>query len=483
VKKIVFLILLLIIIIFAVIKLNNNTKEGSVILKVREGIKLAKENAHLEANKIFMDAIAMFDKQGFKLHKQDITEFSSLLNEFKTENTKYVKMFQSLDPELQNIINSLKASKDITSDILERFCGNINKLLIREDFYSSVYTDDKEKYLEFKHRIVAEQKVHFSSSERVLSNQYTNRLYLSHLFKSYFLEPISRNEIILNSALALFSMGDYINCNKVLEKVIKDNNLYVKAYILLSRSYEKTKGVEDSIALLKNGLENAPSNEKLLTEIAYYYNKSGRNPEATASLEKALEVNPSYQYALAMRNNMERDEVKTLKSAAFYQHKLDKGDKSISNLSNLSLALRKVNNVEECSRIISKGRELFPNDSFFMKMQGWIEASKKNYKNAVSILLKAKQNINQSDPEIFLLLGITYFNQNLEEEAYDILKQGVSLFPEDKSILFNLARICEMSSIHHKESITFYQDFLLKFKDNKLSLKIQKKIENLRKKS
>jgi len=482
VKKKYIFILLLIIIFFAVININQNVEEGSVTLKVKEGIRLAKKHSYQEADKHFKDAILMLNRQGFKLYKEDITEFASLVSKFKNKDKKYVMMFQLLAKDLQDKINNLKVSKDINSDILEQFCGKINQLLLREDLNSILLVDDKEKKLKFKKIILARKISHLSPKENNLLNQYINRLYLSHFFKLYFLEPVSKNEIILNSALSLFSARDYKKCNKILEEILEDNKHYVKAYILLSRSYEKTKRNEDSILLLEKGLESMPSNEQLLAEVAYYYNKSGRDAEAIKSIEKALEVNPSYQYALAIRKDMERDEKSSLKSIKFYQNQLDNGDKSIFNLSNLSLALRKVNKVEECSNIVLQGRELFPEDPFFMKMQGWIDASKKNYKDAISILLKAKQKAGKKDPEIFLLLGITYFNQNLEDESYDILKEGVTMFPEDKSLLFNIALICEMSSSHHKEAITFYQDFLLKFKDNKLSIKVQKKIENLRKK-
>ncbi|MBN2143240.1 MAG: tetratricopeptide repeat protein, partial [Candidatus Aureabacteria bacterium] len=455
---------------------------------LQEGIDNAKKRSFPEAHSKFKEAekILRQDEHVF-FSLGDIAEFPSLINEFKTFQQEWaISLFQMLPNPLQVKITQLKTSQELDTAFETEFIQALNKNLMRSDFTEKLALTGEDRFPRRIRLLIRSLRPGLPQPDpqaviRDPSFVYYNRLFLAGALPQFFPQPLTELEIKMNEALAYFSERKIIQAEDILKDVIRKQPLYIKAYLLLARIEENKGNLDKAIEILQEAIKIVPDDENVLTELAVYYKKSGKPEKAKELLESVLQLNPNNFYAIQGLHVLERNTRKNLQSSAYYRTLAGGDPKNIIHLSNLALALLKEKKISESYESVKKGLMIQPTDGYLLKIKGRLEGIRQNYRQAVEDLLKAKKYSAGSDKEIYLLLGITYFNQQLNEEAYQTLNEGLVLFPNEKHFLYNLAMVCEVMPDHRKEALEHYQNYLRLYPESDNREEINNKIKNLQK--
>ncbi len=463
---------------FIVFFLRSGAVLRSVHSRVQDGINLSKKQAFTEAREKFNEALSVLKSQGYVYSPGDIIEFPSLLNEFKVKKQEpFMTLYSLLSDSLKNSIDALKKSEEITPEMELLFCKEMNKLI--EGDLSKVFNlQDKNIFPEKINREVAliESGKYKSKKDR----HFIHRLYMSSLFSPYFPSPLKPADIEFNIALTYHAQGDFKRSYEYMKTDLNKGSMNEKMYLLAARNLEKLNKMDEAVEILEKGIRFLPEDENLLNEAAYFKYKLGKPEAAKELIQQVLKINPKNKYAIEGMGVLERKQSTSLKNSSFYEKELSSKPDDLSLLSNLSLAFLKENKLENARETLSRGLKLFPDDHFLLKLMGRLEGINGKYREAVNLLEKASVHAKDSDPEIFVLLGLTYFNQQRLDEAHELLMKGYSLFPTDPYIVLNLAIILEAIPEEKKNASGYYEKYLELKPVAKNKVRIQKKIRELR---
>jgi len=463
---------------------SKTTSSQSVFMLVQEGIALSKEKSYREAIAKFNEASNLIKSTNYLLCQQDILNFNVLMNEFKTmQDPNYMALFDLLSDEIKKTINDFKTSKDINDIFKNEFCSSINTMLEAKSLKDGLKIDSA-SFLEREKIIISDLEAKISSdtlnnNDKNRTKILLNRYYLSEVFNKHFPSPVTEYDLAVNKAIAYNLMGSYDESIAILSKIINDKPYYYKSFILLSRNHESKGDLNKAISILEDAIKELPQDEKLLTELSALYVKANDTNKAREILKKAVSLNPGYELAEEDLEALDRKKESKLKSSDIYLKMLEAKPNDLIIMSNLAVSYLNEKKNDKADEILTAALKVYPEDVFLLKFKARTEASGNNYKDALVNLIKAKKNSQGNDPEIYVLLGVTYFNQDLSNDAYNTLLEGTNKFPEDPYLQLNMAKVCEGTPSHINESVKYYEKYLKLKPEAKNKVKIQKKINEL----
>ena len=121
------------------------------------------------------------------------------------------------------------------------------------------------------------------------------------------LETIPK-EVIFNYkqtlAITLVDSGHYVEGQKILRSLIKNEPTFVPAYAALAQSYILRGRLKSATFIAKRGLDQKPNHPTLYNTLAVINIKRGNAAKARVHLRKALKQNPRFVPALINRANL-----------------------------------------------------------------------------------------------------------------------------------------------------------------------------------
>lgn len=174
------------------------------------------------------------------------------------------------------------------------------------------------------------------------------------------------------------------------------------AWISLSAAYNQLKDTSRALASLHSGIEKV-RDEKQALDIYYAlgsaYEQFGMVDSARATFEDLLTHAPNFAQALNYLGYMFADKNIELDSA---------------------------------KALVGRALELEPDNGAFLDSYGWVLYRKKEFREALSYLLKAADA--QPDPTVFEHLGDVYRELNLSDSARIWWKKALELSPDNDKI-------------------------------------------------
>jgi tetratricopeptide (TPR) repeat protein len=472
--------------VIAVFKTSVETQTKSVHRLALEGIRASRSGKVEIALDRFDRAIRLLGERGYALSPKDVPEVASLINEFKTGGApRYETLLALLPDSVVEQIEALKHSRDIDRELVEALVAGVNSLIESPDVIErlggrSLETGFSEKA---KRRIRKAREELENAAEgtsgKINARGYIHRIYLAELYPPYFPFPVRQSDLVLNKALALRERKKFEVSNAFLQTILEKDPGYVNAYLLSAKNHESGGRLDEAVEVLERGIRNLPDEEKLYAELAYFYDKTGKKNRAEELLNRALELNPEYENALESLRSIERKQKNALKDPSHYRARLEKNPGDLNLESNLALALLKEKKIAASEKVVDRGLSRYPEDPFLLKLKGWILGARKEYREAVSSLLLAKRKSEEPDPQVYLLLGITYFNQFLNADALGVLEEGIETFPDDPYLVLNMAEVCEQTPSRRDEAVKWYRKYLDLRPNAGNRFRVEKKIREL----
>ena len=174
------------------------------------------------------------------------------------------------------------------------------------------------------------------------------------------------------------------------------------AWISLSAAYNQLKDTTRALASLRTGIEKVRDEKQALN--IYYalgsaYEQFGMVDSARATFEDLLTHAPNFAQALNYLGYMFADKNMELDSAR---------------------------------TLIQRALDLEPDNGAFLDSYGWVLYRMKEYREALSYLMKAADA--QPDPTVFEHLGDVYHDLNLTDSAHVWWKKALELMPNNDKI-------------------------------------------------
>jgi len=158
--------------------------------------------------------------------------------------------------------------------------------------------------------------------------------------------------------------------------------------------------------LLHGALVKSPKDTDLLYDLAMVADKLSKNDEMESLLRQVMELKPEFPHAY--------------------------------NALGYSLAERNIR-LPEARTLIGKALEFAPNDPYIVDSLGWVEYRSGNLDTALKILEGAYQN--KRDPEIAAHLAEVLWKMDQTVRARDVLKQGLSISPDNEALRETVKRL------------------------------------------
>ncbi len=473
---------------FAKTRQENEELQGqkSVHVLAQAGVDLAKKQLFEEAHQKFDLAARLIERVGFELAPGDLKTFPLFIHELKNhKETIFEALFDAFPENLRNRIETLPVGSALPSDLEEGVISAINVLLKDPGLPKKISAEDGSAFPERIQSLLADARKRrdsgaLSKSEGLRNTAYIGRLCLTGVLPAFFPMPLTEVEMQINHAVAYATEGKFEKSNEALEGVLEKQAFYSKPYLILARNFENLKKPEEAVLVLEKASKITPNDVSVWTGLATLYRKTGKTELAKQAYEKALQLNPESGSAQLGLEAMERDVKKPLQPSAHYAEQNASKPNDVDTLSNWGMALFKENKVDESDSVVTKAMGLFPGDVYLLKLKARLEGTKRNFRGAVEHLQKARSLSKKPDREIFLLLGVTYYNQQLTEDAYDILNQGLTLFPNDPHLLLNLAKVCEVIPEKQNEAIGYYETFVTAY-PQEATPELKARLESLKK--
>ncbi len=482
--------LILVLLLFLFVKNWQEDEElqgqRSVHVLAQEGVDLAKKKLFEEAHQKFNLAARLIDKIGFDLVPGDVKIFPLFIHELRNHKQSiFTALFETFPENIQNGIENLPAGSALPLNFETDMIASLNAVLKDSEFSKKINVENRSAFPERIQSLLTnaeKQRDSEALSKKELSRNtvYSNRLYLTGILPAFFPMPLTEVEMQINHAVAYATEGKHEKSNEALRVVLEKQPFYVKPYLILARNHESLKKSEEAILVLEKASKKFPEDVSIWTELGLLYRKAENMELAKLAYEKALQLNPESANAQHGLEFVERDIKKPLQSSSDYALQNTAKPKDRNTLSNWAMALFKENKMDESDRVAVEALLIFPDDIYLLKLKARIEGAKQNFRGAVEQLQKARRFAKNPDREIFILLGITYFNQQLTEDAYDILMQGLNIFPKDPYLLLNLAKVCSVIPTKQNEAIGYYESFTA-MNPKAINPEIKSKLENLKK--
>jgi len=190
----------------------------------------------------------------------------------------------------------------------------------------------------------------------------------------------------------------------------------------LLRTAGDSSGAE---AALRKVLEIAPDSQQALLGLAQLFIRSGRNAEALAELERAVQKAPSNVGALTLIGMIHTETGKYAKARASYETALKIQPNSALVLNNLSFLLsEKMGELSLAHEMATRARRDNPQSAIVAETLGWIEYRRKNFPEALRLLIDASDELG-GNPEVQYHLGMAHYMMGHEAPARIALHQAV----------------------------------------------------------
>ena len=397
----------------------------------------------------------VFDGLGLKQPKITTKKFEEAYEQFLTEfqigrgyNAQQAKFFR--DPLIKETVKALiyadaEVEPSTYKSIIRKYVADLN---LGSTFYPDLNPEDEFErfYVEFSQQIQQSHGLQEAVQNRL--NSETNTL-IKALHKvrelieyspeeliekaqeflgrgewasalSFYREVLNQDpentDALLNKAVCLFKTEKLDDCQRVLDKLLRDNSLLPKAYQLRGHVYfNKTmyefalKEVNKAIEI--NDLMEDPTKrveqEKNYQIQGMILQVKGKIAKALESYEKALQVNPNYTNAM----------------------------------NNRALCLKDLKRFEEALSIFNKLiDELQQEDDKYYNNRGTVheemgnfELAKSDYEKALSLLTSQQT----SDAKIFINLAILLNRQGDATQALHYIDDAIRIDPHEAMSYFN----------------------------------------------
>lgn len=350
-------------------------------------------------------------------HTQTMLELATLYFEYKNNPEKtYSILKEVIAIEPQNIEVLMSAGE---------LAMALNKLKEAEDIFLKVLS------IESDH----EDALLYLGSLKYYEKDYPKA---RHYFNQVLI--LNPNSHIAYYYLANIAVGEgkLDEARKYYEKAIEINPHFKNALLELARLYTLTD-IDRAIELYNRILEYAPFMEnidikQIRENLADLYISRNKYSEAVEQLEEVERSSPALDvkwklgllylelenYEKAEREfkfilSLEPSNTRALLYHAYALYNLGEEEKAI----------------EEFSKI-PETDPLYPNAQVQIAL---INLLMKNRQRAFEILENLRKK-NRTIPEVYHLLGSGYREENRIEDALNVLKEGYSLYPENKDIVF-----------------------------------------------
>ncbi len=276
------------------------------------------------------------------------------------------------------------------------------------------------------------------------------------------------DEYVMQHALALIKAGDLKAAEKALYRVIERDSSRIGAYFLLGSIYQKQKQDEKAIEIYQKILKIAPDSHEALTNLYSYLRKR----QDWASIERI--------YGELLKQDSTNVQVRLiLAESYFFQEKFDSArvllepvldDKdlrptALEMLGRMAFQQKKYEEAENYFSLLTREQ---PENRF-----GWIFLAilynrQQHYDRSIHVLRQAL-SVLPDDTDILSLYGNTLMQAGNLQEALEPLEKANRLAPEDVDIIAALANLYDQLKMWDKCD-SLYQAALEKFPDNALLL-------------
>ncbi len=211
----------------------------------------------------------------------------------------------------------------------------------------------------------------------------------------------------IRRAQVIAKRGEVANARKMLHEVSTSGEREESQIVLAEgQILRDANQLQESLNVLKAGLERFPANTDLLYDYAMVAEKSGRWDTMESALRKLMELAPDNQHAY--------------------------------NALGYSLAERNTR-LEEAYTLVDKALKLAPDDPFIMDSMGWVQFKLGRLKEAEHLLRSAYAL--RPDVEIAAHLGEVLWVKGQKEDAQKLWRDAQTRDPQNDTLKSTLARL------------------------------------------
>jgi len=200
-------------------------------------------------------------------------------------------------------------------------------------------------------------------------------------------------------ALIFSNLGAIHDAIREIERIPESSELYVKSRVfasVLDRQIKHTKAAEEHI---KQALVKEKDNLQILLYLVGILRDSGRYGEAETVITKALETNPEsasliYDYAMLLHVMKREQEAKKLMERLI---EVDGENHSALNYLAYAHTVPPIDKqkLSQALQMVNTALELDPANGYYLDTKGWVLYNLEKYHEAVDILLKATESVQQ----------------------------------------------------------------------------------------
>ncbi len=218
-------------------------------------------------------------------------------------------------------------------------------------------------------------------------------------------QPDSRffENALMHMAVIYYNNKDYDTGIAVLKgampKLLDSSKLELIPY--LSSFYKEKKMPEESIKLIKEGLQIDPENTDLLFDLGVIYDRQGKVDLAMEQMEAIIKINPEHADAL---------------NYIGYTY----ADKGIR--------------LDDAEAMIKKALEFKPDNGYIIDSLGWVYFKQGRLEEALLNLKRAVELI-PDDPVVLQHLGDIYTKMNDKDKAREYYERALQVEDKDKKMI------------------------------------------------
>ncbi len=295
----------------------------------------------------------------------------------------------------------------------------------------------------------------FSQSQRSLTKLYGSYLKgLLYAEKGEHLKGLEELELAqasdpqsihirLKIASVLIRLNRLDEAEAVLKeaKEIDPDNLDLPLALIFVYSYgQRDEDLEiEYEAFLKKAHDKKPKSIGISEYLAQFYFYKKRPQEAIDVYEKILESNPDYVEALFWLGSLYEDCGQRSKALEAWERgaAIDSSFAPILNCLGYTYAQEGIK-LDLAEEMVKKSLKEEPQNGAYLDSLGWVYYKKGDLEKAKEYTLKAVGLIK--DPDVYEHLGDIYIGLGNQEEGVRYYQEGLSRFPNDKSLELKLKK-------------------------------------------
>ena len=290
------------------------------------------------------------------------------------------------------------------------------------------------------------------------------------MFLNRFASFLPKND--LKKALEFLNSGEYKKACKSFEAHLrkksgvvdgKDQELLrmyiVESYMEYSLELEKAGDYQESSIQLERAIDLQPNYADVHYRLGMLYENLGRRTDSRASIKKALAINPYYFKArlmLAKSYYSDKNQEKTMEHLRESVSAVPNFFRSLLN--ELILKLETGSDREDIEDLFVRLLEERPSSSQVSKQLANEAIHSGDFERAIAEMKKAL-SLNPDYPDLHNLLGISYANMDMKDDAIVEFKTALKINPEYLKARMNLA-LTLYENGDEEESLTHLQMIL-----------------------